>query len=378
VKPESGLSNNLKTTRTRLGLSQQQLAELAGVTRQTIGGIEAGLYAPSAAVALRLAKGLGCRVEDLFWLEEDLPTVVAWPAGEIPSEIPLRVTLAQVEGRWVAHPLRGEQALRTEMVPADGLGMREANTETLSVKLLDDPENLARSVVIAGCTPSLSLWARSAERWYPGLRVHWVHANSLAALGSLARGEVHAAGLHLCDPVTGEYNVPYVQAMFPNRPVVLITLGWWEEGFLLPPGNPKRLRQAADLVRKDVALVNREEGAGARLLLDTLLRTEGIPPTKVAGYARTVASHQEIARAVASGQADVGVSTASVAAMYGLAFVPLQRVRYDLALRKESLDHEPVRQLLGTLHHRWVRSQLNLLGGFDTTQTGEIVSTIRR
>ncbi len=372
-KQESGLSNNLRTTRLRLGLSQQQLADLAGVTRQTIGGIEAGQYAPSAAVALRLAKGLGCRVEDLFWLDEDLPTVEAWPVRDVPEGDALRLALAQVEGRWVAHPLLGEKAFRMETVPADGIGSRHEGEEMLTVKLLDDPDNLARSVILAGCTPSLSLWARSAERWYPGLRVHWVLANSLTALESLARGEVHAAGLHLYDPGTGEYNAPFVRAAFPDRDMALINLGIWEEGLIVPPGNPKGLRQVADLAREDVVLINREEGAGSRLLLDTQLIAAGIPPTAVAGYAHTVPGHQEVARAVLSGEADVGVSAASVAAMYSLDFVPMHSVRYDLALFRETLDYEPVRQLLHTLHHRWVRSHLHVLGGYDTTQTGELV-----
>src|SRR5207248_11466466 len=119
-----------------------ELAEAAGVTRQTIGGLEAGLYSASAGVALRLARGLGCRVEDLFWLDEDLPSVRAAPAGTFPAAGSARLTLAQVGGRWIAHPLAGEQAFRTEMVPCDGIGTR--NGEDLKVELLDDPANLAR------------------------------------------------------------------------------------------------------------------------------------------------------------------------------------------------------------------------------------------
>jgi DNA-binding XRE family transcriptional regulator len=162
LKQENPLRNQLKAVRARLGMSQQELARAAGITRQTIGGIEAGLYAPSAAVALRLAKALGCRVEELFWLDDDLPTLEALPAEPVPQEQPMRVSLAQVGGQWIAHPLTGEQAFRTEMVPADGLGAREAGKEMLFLRLLDDPETLARTVLLAGCTPALSLWARSA------------------------------------------------------------------------------------------------------------------------------------------------------------------------------------------------------------------------
>lgn len=374
MKQESGVQNSLRATRLRLGLSQQELAAAAGITRQTIGGIEAGLYAPSAAVALRLARAMGCRVEDLFWLEEDLPTVEAAAAGAVPTDGSLRVAMARVGGRWVAHPLWGEQAFRTEMIPADGLGTWSAERETMQVQLLDDPESLARTVVVAGCTPALSLWARSAERWNPGLRVLWTHANSMAALHSLARGEVHAAGLHLCDPTTGECNAPYVRQALGRRGATLVNLGLWEEGLVVAPGNPMRLKEGADLAREDVVLVNREEGAGSRLLLDSLLQESGVPATAVNGYSRVVQSHQEVARAVASGQADVGVSTAAVAAAYGLSFVPVRPVRYDLAILTDYLQEEPVRQLLGTLHHRWVRSQLQVLGGYETKMTGEIVA----
>jgi putative molybdopterin biosynthesis protein len=372
VKETSGLRNQLKALRTRLGISQQDLAAAAGVARQTIGGIEAELYSPSAAVALRLAKALGCRMEEIFWLEDADIRVDAVPAGEITPNSSLRVAMANVGGRWVAHPLHGEQAFRAEMVPADGLGSWEEGSATVSVRLLDDPDTLARTVVLAGCTPVLSLWARSAERWYPGLRVHWTHANSMAALGSLARGEVHAAGVHLCDPTTGEFNAPFVRQAIPSRAVVLVNLGVWEEGLLVRSGNPKKLLTVSDMARPGIRSINREVGAGSRLLLDTALQAEGIAANSVAGYDHTVASHQDVAAAVATGQADVGVSTAAVAAIYGLGFVPIRRVRYDLAMLEETMQQEPVRQLLTTLQHRWVRSQFAVLGGYDTAMTGEI------
>jgi putative molybdopterin biosynthesis protein len=373
MKEGNGLRNQLKATRTRLGLSQQDLATAAGIARQTIGGIEAELYAPSAMVALRLAKALGCRVEEIFWLEDQSTILEAIPVAGTHPDISQRLTLAQIAGKWVAHPLQGEAAFRSEMIPADGVGTWQSGRDTVSVTLLDDPEALARTVVVAGCTPALSLWARSAERWFPGLRVHWMHANSMEALHSLSRGEVHAAGIHLCDPATGEYNAPFVRQVLPGRAAVLVNLGVWKEGFVVQPGNPKRLHCTADLTQKGVVLVNREEGAGSRLLLDTLLQAEGVSGKTIQGYERTVGSHQEIAISVATGQADVGVSTEAVAMTYGLGFVPLRQVRYDLALMAEYVQQEPVRQLLSTLQHRWVRSQLSMLGGYDTTTTGEVI-----
>ena len=373
MKSESGLQNQVRQVRERLGLSQQELAQSAGIARQTVGGIEAGQYAASAAVALRMAKALGCRVEDLFWLESGVRTIEAAAAGGMEPAAQCRVLLAQVGERWVAHPLTGEQAFHTEMIPADGLTISESRGGSRTVQLLDEIETLRRTVLLAGCAPALSLWARSAERWYPGLRVHWTHANSTVALERLARGEIHAAGIHFCDPADRQDNTDFVRRLLPGQAVTLINLGVWEEGLVTAVGNPKGVRSAVDLARSDIGLVNREAGSGSRLLLDSLLTMAGLSGKNVRGFDTCVTGHLDVARAVLSGQADVGLSTSSVASTFGLGFVPLQTVRYDLALRTTSLAHEPVRQLLDTLHHRWVRSQLQALGGYETTHTGEVV-----
>jgi molybdate-binding protein len=322
-------------------------------------------------------------MEELFWLEGERASLQAVPTRAVaaaPAGTSLRLALVQVGGRWMAHPLQGGDAFRTEMIPCDGIGVpdgeRSTNGEELRVELLDDTENLSRTVALAGCTPVLSLWARAAERWYPGLRVHWSFANSTAALQSLACGEVHAAGLHLRDPATGEENAPFVRRAMPRRRVVLINLGVWEEGLVVAPGNPKHLERGADLAQPGIALVNREPGAGSRLVLEEALRADGVPDAAVSGFQSVAYSHTAVAEEVASGRADAGVTSACVAAAYGLDFVPLRETRYDLAVLAEHLEHEPVRQLLGTLDHRWVRSQLSVLGGYDLTHTGEVVAEV--
>lgn len=374
-----GIQNRLKAVRLRVGLSQQQLATAAAVTRQTVGGIEAGLYAPTMAVALRLARALGCRVEEVFWLEDDLPVIEAEIMGASPPMIgdkPVRVGVARVGERWIARPLLGDAAFRREMVPADGLAELSGEGR-VRVRLLDEVANVARTVALAGCTPALSLWARSAERWFPGLRVQWSHANSTEALEALARGTVHAAGLHIHDAATGTDNTEFVRRHLAGQiAVTLVHLGVWEEGFVVAPGNPKAIQEAGDLARPEIRLVNREPGAGCRLLLDVSLAGAGVPVSAVRGYERIVGEHTRVAQAVASGEADTGVTTSGVAALYGLGFVPLHRVRYDLAVRTDSLVQEPMRQLLETLEQRWVRSQLRLSGGYDTERTGEIVTEI--
>ncbi|MDB9375021.1 substrate-binding domain-containing protein [Nodularia sphaerocarpa] len=370
------LRNKLKQTRIRLGMSQQDLASLANVTRQTISGVESGQYAPSTTIALRLAKALGCQVEDLFWLEQDLPEIAAVPAYNVPLGQRLRLILAQVGNQWIAHPLIGQNAFRTEMIPADGEGDRLPGTNTMVVKLLDDPGNLHSTVILAGCAPALSLWARAAERWHPNLRVHWTLDNSMTALHRLRRGEVHFAGMHLYDPQTGEYNTPFVREVLKDTAAVLINLGVWEEGMLTQPNNPLGLKTIADLAQTGVTIVNRETGSGSRQVLERSLQDASIPFTSVKGFEQIVNGHLEVAQAVAIGKVSSGISTASVAAAFGLGFIPLQQSRYDLVVLKPYLDEAPVQKLLGTLGHRRVLSQLEAIGGYNTSQTGEVVATI--
>lgn len=373
---DSGVRNHLKAIRTRLGLSQADVALAAGVTRQTIGGIEGGLYAPSAAVALRIARALGCRVEDVFWLEDAFPSMAVAMAGDVAPDQSVRVALAHVGGQWIAHPLAGQDAFRLEMVPCDGIGRFDRNANSWFVDPVDDPASLTRTVVLAGCSPVLSLWARAAERWHPGLRVHWIFANSTTALDRLLRGDVHGAGIHVADPETGEYNVPFIRRHAPRQPITLINLGVWEEGLLVQPGNPKRITTGADLARPGVRIINREAGAGSRILLDETLQAAGVAAESIPGYDAIAYNHVSVAEVVAAGRVDAGVSSASIAATFGLDFVPLREARYDLAFYTDTLQHEPVRQLLSTLSHRWVRSQFAILGGYNTARTGEVIAEI--
>ncbi|MEH2329857.1 substrate-binding domain-containing protein [Nostoc sp.] len=377
MKQDSDLRNNLKSIRTRLGMSQQDLANIANVTRQTISGVESGQYAPSVAITLRLAKALGCQVEDLFWLERDLAEIEAVLAKPVPNGQQLRVSMARVGGQWIAYPLIGKDAFRQDMIPADGESTSQTGTNKVRVRLLDDNlDTLHNTVVIAGCAPVISLWARATERWHPQLRVQYNFANSMAALHSLCRGEAHIAGMHLYDPETGEYNTPFVRDVLAGREAVLITLGVWEEGLLLKSGNPMGIRTVTDLVAGEVTIVNREIGSGSRMLLEQTLQKEQIPFDAVQGFDNILKSHQDVAQAVVRGVADAGMSTGSVATAFGLGFIPLNQSRYDLVILKEYLEEAPVQQLLSTLGHRMVHSQFEILGGYDISKIGEVVATV--
>lgn len=383
------LRAELKSFRTRRGLTQAELARLCGLSRQSLNQIEAGSTVPSTAVALLLARALGCHVEELFTLSEGdgaLPVTLAAPLADSTSkpkggEKPqARLVLGSVGGRWVAHRLDPRQRARDLAVAADALlPARVAGRSggvTASVRPLVAQHRLLENLLLAGCDPALGLLADRTDRTAPGSRNLWLEATSGRALAALERSEVHLAGAHLLDPGTGEYNVPFVRAGAAGRPMVVVTVAQIEEGLAVRPGNPKGLRGVADLARKGVRLVNRDPSAGARRLLDRLLEAEGLHGKDVEGYQTCAPGHLDAAHAVASGAADAAVVTCASALALGLDFLPLATERFDLALPKEWLRDPRVSRLLDTLTSSDFRRELASIGGYGTQRCGTLAAEL--
>lgn len=373
-------TNHLRTVRTKLGLLQGELAVRAGVTRQAVSAIESNLYLPTTAVALRLASVLSCRVEDLFSLVPTENIVEGILIGSLPqaetNTHPIRVKVSSVGKRTIIRPVTdlGEQL--SFAVPADGYvtetsGMQSGTT--VRVKLSRDREAIEQEISVAGCDPAIFLVGEHLRRHKDRTTVVGWAMGSMAALQSLQRGEVHVAGMHLFDPVTGESNLPFLRRSLNGSSYEVVTFATWEEGFLVRQGNPLSIRSAADLAEPMVTLMNREEGSGARLLLDQKLRTAGIQPTQVRGYDRIASTHFEVARAIAQRQAEVGIGIRSAAHQFNLDFVPLQTARYDLVVPKPYLkSHPTLTHLFETLVCRPFRDEIEALGGYDTSETGKL------
>jgi molybdate-binding protein len=207
-----------------------------------------------------------------------------------------------------------------------------------------------------------------------GVEVVSAAASSRLALSWLKQGKVHIAGSHLEDPGTGEFNLPYVRQTFPGEDMLVVTFARWEEGFVVAPGNPKKVRQPADLARKGVRFVNREPGSGSRALLDKLLEQTGTPAAGIAGYDRVAFGHLAAAYSVMSGEAEACVATRSAAQTFGMDFIPLHNARYDLVMRKRTADLPSVKAFLDVLQRATLRRKLEVLAGYDTSQTGTPVA----
>jgi molybdate-binding protein/DNA-binding XRE family transcriptional regulator len=363
------LTVRVRERRQAAGLTQQQLAERAGLSRQALVAIEAGRMVPSVAVALRLARALGCRVEELFALPDTGTVEARLAATGLPvPPVPFQVRVTRVGAELVAWPATSEAG------EVEGV-VQQRHGERVLVEPLVDPASFGRGLVIAGCDPALALLAAQLQRWHPDLRVIWIPLGSRAALRALARGEVHIAGTHLWDPATGEFNLPAVQQEVGQRPVALVTLARWVEGLGLQPGNPKGIQQLADLARRTVTLVNREVGSGSRTVLDLFLSREGIDPGALAGYEREVAGHRAVAEAIAGGLADAGPLVLPVARRFGLDFLPLLEERYDLVVPAELLDWRPVQDLLELLTTVPIRRALEA-SGYDVRPSGTLVARL--
>ncbi len=374
--------NHLKTIRIAHDLSQGELAGKAGITRQAISAIESHLYLPTTAVALRLAAALSCRVEDLFSLADEQEVIEGGLIGHLPRRdekiAMVRVKVARVGARMVVRPVTELGEVLSYSVPADGYATDVQGQESgarVRVTLSRDRQAIEEEISVAGCDPAIFLAGAHLRQGKDQTSIVGWTMGSMAALRALQQGEVHVAGLHLFDPTTGESNLPFLRRALKSSNYDVVTFATWEEGFLVRPGNPKSIRAIADVADQLVTLVNREEGAGARLMLDQRLRAAGIDSAHIRGYEHMVSSHFEVARAIASHQADVGIGIRSAAQLFGLDFVPLQAARYDLVVPKAYLkSHPTLAHLFDTIVSRSFRAEIDALGGYDTTSTGTVHS----
>jgi putative molybdopterin biosynthesis protein len=196
----------------------------------------------------------------------------------------------------------------------------------------------------------------------------------MGGLIALKRGEAHIAGTHLLDEETGEYNVAFIQRLLPERKIMLMNLVYREQGLLVLKSNPKNIGGFQDLTRNDVIFVNRQAGAGTRLLTDKCLRELGITPHGVKGYEREEYTHMGVASAVLTGVADTGLAILASARALNLDFIPVAKERYDLAIPQEYLDSEMIRCLFTIIREdREFREMVMQLGGYDISDMGAVI-----
>jgi putative molybdopterin biosynthesis protein len=322
-----------------------------------------------------LARWQGCTEIEPVEVSAILTRKVTSPAGD---DDYMRVVAGRVGDRLLAAPLSRGAGMITSLVRADGICVVPRGVQGLEagtpvrVRLYRSPGELEKTIFAIGSHDiTLDLLAQFlAER---GRRLVSANVGSQGGLVALRRGEAHLAGSHLLDPMSGEYNLSAIRQYLPDQPVRLMTWVGREQGLLVSPGNPLGIHGLEDLARPEVTFVNRQRGAGTRMLLDYYLEKLGLKPAQIHGYEQEEYTHLAVAAAVASGRAATGLAVAAAAQALQLDFILLFKERYDLVIPCRYLEGDLLDPLLDLVHDPAFRLAVSALPGYDISQMGEIV-----
>ena len=293
----------------------------------------------------------------------------------------IRIKLGKVGDVMVATPAgRGAGAVMS-LVQADGYLTVGANSEGLgagekvNLELLRNEHEIENTLVFIGSHDNiLDVLANLLHRLRPICRLSSAHVGSMGGIMAIKRGEAHLAGTHLLDEETGEYNISFIKKYLGDIPLQLINLTYRDQGLLVPKGNPKGITGFEDLTRNDICFINRQRGAGTRLLTDMHLKKLVINPDQVNGYDREEYTHMNVASAIASNNSDTGLAIRAAALALDLDFIPVAQERYDLILPKSYLDDPKVIALLKTIReNNEFRQTVASLGGYDLCDCGNIM-----
>lgn len=293
----------------------------------------------------------------------------------------VRVKLGRVGDNLMATPTgRGAGAVMS-LVQADGILTIGAGSEGIGageradIELLRPMDEVDNTLVFIGSHDNiLDVLANMLHTLRPLIRLSSSHVGSMGGLMAIRRREAHIAGTHLIDEESGEYNVPFIKKFLGNVPLQLINLAHREQGLLVPKGNPKNIGSFNDLTRKDVRFINRQRGAGTRILTDLNLKKQGIDPQQITGYEREEYTHMNVASAVAAGSADTGAAIRAAARALDLDFIPVAKERYDLIVPLAHIDTPGVASLLAMVReNQQFRSIVENLGGYDLRDCGEVM-----
>lgn len=290
----------------------------------------------------------------------------------------LRVVAGRVGTRLVAAPLSRGAGVITSLVRADGIVILPRGVQgveagsPVQVRLYRPVQELERTIFVIGSHDmTLDLLAQFlAGR---GRRLVSANVGSLGGLVALRRDEAHMAGSHLLDPQTGEYNLAYLKQYLPGIPLRLVTWVGREQGLLVRKGNPLRIHSLQDLARSEIRFINRQRGAGTRVLLDYHLQKLGIKAGTISGYDQEEYTHLAVAAAVASGRADTGLGVTAAAAALDLDFIPLYHERYDLVIPCEYLHGDLLQPLFDLMTDSRFRLEVSSLPGYNVDQMGRLI-----
>ncbi len=312
--------------------------------------------------------------------ERSIPCVLAY---RIPSRIGveeiLRVNLTEKEGIYYAFPLPRGASVFSSMVKADALiripekieGLAERE-EVRCTLLRDEEEIKGRMHIVGSHDLSLDILRDMMMRKHPPWDIISTHLGSLSGIVAFQKGISQLCTTHILDEEEGLYNIPVLKRYLPDRRWALIHIAKRQQGLLVAKNNPRGIRGVEDLVRHEVRFVNRQVGSGTRILLDSMLRRQGIEKKEINGYDKEESSHTAVGVLVKESIADVGVGIYAVARMFSLGFIPLAEEEYDLLVAREFMGDKRFELLAELLASVEFRDRLEADGGYDAKDRGKI------
>ncbi len=292
----------------------------------------------------------------------------------------VQVKIGRVSDEVLAVPLPRGSGISMSLVRSDGFIRVPAESEGVSrwdevtVLLRDRHVNVDGTILVIGSHDvALDLLANGIRARDSALSLASANVGSMGGIMAVKRKQAHIAGTHLLDPDTGDFNVSYILEQLGPEEVVLVHMAWRDQGLMVPPGNPAGIESISDLAREGVRFVNRQKGSGTRMLLDYELGRLGIDSADVVGYQREMFTHTAVAAAVTGGSADTGLGVLAAARALQLDFVPVARERYDLLVLRSFSRTNAFRTLLDVLADLEFRSEVEALGGYDLSESGNII-----
>jgi putative molybdopterin biosynthesis protein len=311
-----------------------------------------------------------------------LPAIITRKTVSSPGDDDyIRVVVGQVGNKMLAAPIARGAGVITSLVRADGLVVLPSGIqgieagEPVNVRLLRSREEIEKTIFCIGSHDViLDLLAQFLSQ--NDRRLVSANVGSQAGLVALRRGEAHLAGSHLLDPETGDYNIRYIREYLPGVPTLVMGFVHREQGLMIRRGNPKKIKSLLDLSNAGIAFINRQHGAGTRVLLDYHLNLMGIDSSIIRGYDDEEYTHLGVAAAVSSGRADCGMGIPAAAQALDLDFIPLFMERYDLIIPHVFADTRLLHPLLDLLQSQVFKNAIQKLPGYNTDIMGKLIAEI--
>ncbi len=293
----------------------------------------------------------------------------------------VRITLGRVGSNLMATPSGKGAGAVMSLVRADGLLTVPSGSEGIGagekvqIELLRPQTEVDATLVCTGSHDNiLDLLANQLHKQRPIVRISSAHIGSMGGIMAIKRGEAHLAGSHLLDEETGEYNISFLQRFLKDVPLLLINLCYRQQGLIVAQDNPKNILSFQDIAKGNHTFINRQNGAGTRLLTDKVLQDQGIDSSEIAGYDHEEYTHMSVAAAVANGSVDAGLGIRAAANALALDFVPIAEERYDLIVPKQHLGDSKVATVLELIRtNRAFHEAILALGGYNLRDCGKVM-----